>query len=185
MSLEAFTVSASAPHTCISPEGAYFNLRHVTLEGDSKTQLFMKNDGDEILVCTLNATLPQHSVDLPLYSEEIEFIAKGNGTLHIVGNFDDIEDEFGDESIDSEELERLEEAMQGEEDEEEEEEEIEEKQPEKKKPQPPKQEKKPQPSKQEKKSVTPKQEKKSVTPKQEKKSVTPKQEKKNKKHGKH
>lgn len=166
MSLEAFTVSASKPHECVCPEGAYFTIRHVTLEGDSKTQLYMKYDDEEqlALICTLSGALPQEALDLPLYGEKITLIAKGNGTLHIVGNYDEIEDNDFDDFEDDEDMEEDPEMLEDEEEEEEE---------------PVKEEK---PKKEEKK---PKKEEKVKVQQQPKKEVKPQEgNKKNKKHGK-
>ena len=127
MSLEAFTVSAQKPHHLIFPEDSYFVLRHVTLEGDSKTQLFMEKEEQQILVCSLTQQVPQHTLEIPLFGmEEIHFLVKGKGVCHCVGNFEEIEDlDFdgmeGMEGYDDEEIEYME-GLEGMEDFEEEEE---------------------------------------------------------------
>ena len=77
-------------------------IRHLTLEGDGKTALYVIIDGEEeekVLLATLSANIPQHTMEVPISGEKINFICKGTGKVHIVGNFEE-EEEYGNDDFD-------------------------------------------------------------------------------------
>ncbi|ELP90742.1 hypothetical protein EIN_025810 [Entamoeba invadens IP1] len=119
MALEAFTVTASAPHKVAAPEeaNAFFVLQHASLEGSESTQLYAKFEEATVLLCTLSAAVPQHSMSIPFMTEEVEFSVKGKGTIHVIGNFDIEEDDFGMDEEDMDDMEGMEDMEDDEEEE--------------------------------------------------------------------
>ncbi|KAL7718405.1 Nucleoplasmin-like domain-containing protein [Entamoeba marina] len=123
-------------------------LRHLALEGDAKTSVYLlTKDEDEkevkVLLATLSSANPQHSMELPISGEVVQFITEGPGKVHAIGNIELDEDEFGDMEEDSEDDEENEFVSEEEDDDEPQPEPVKEV----KKPQPKKEEKKPQPKK--------------------------------------
>ena len=130
-------------------EGLTLVIRHLALEGDKKTQIFLvtkntnedgKEEEEKVLLATLSPACPQHALEVPVIAEKLQFVCDDGASVHVIATIEPDDDEFDEddmEDLDDEDMEGMED------DEEEEDEEV---------PEPPKkEEKKPQPPKKEEK----------------------------------
>ncbi|EKE38425.1 hypothetical protein ENUP19_0146G0040 [Entamoeba nuttalli] len=174
-------------------QGMTLVLRHLALEGDQKTSIYLitKDEDDKevkVLLATLSSAVPQHSCEIPITGETVKLICEGKAKVHAIltpeleEDFDDFDmDDMSEDEDDNGEF-----AEEGDEEDEEEEEKpieapkkVEPKKEEKKPQQPKKEEKKPQPPKKETKPQQHQQPKK-----EEKKPQQPPKKEFNKKEGK-
>ncbi|EDR27890.1 hypothetical protein, conserved [Entamoeba dispar SAW760] len=176
-------------------QGMTLVLRHLALEGDQKTSVYLitKDEDDKevkVLLATLSSAVPQHSCEIPITGETVKLICEGKAKVHAIltpeleEDFDDFDMEGMSEEEDDDNGEFAEEGDDDEEDEDEKPVEapkkVEPKKEEKKPQQPKKEEKKPQqPPKKETKPQQHQQPKK-----EEKKPQQPPKKEFNKKEGK-